>query len=87
MDNPILVRKYQVLARFRENRVDWNLMIETSDGEKHVVPVCDGAELPIVLDIVRRDRTVYFDPKSRTLTTGWNDPGDARIDGKTPMIG
>ncbi|MBL8877506.1 MAG: hypothetical protein JNG88_00175 [Phycisphaerales bacterium] len=78
MDGPILVHKYQVVARFRENRVDWNLMLETSDGQKHVVPVCDGAELPIILDVVRRDRTIFFDAKSCSLSSGWNDPGDIR---------
>lgn len=78
MDGPILVHKYQVVARFRENRVDWSLMLETSDGQKHVVPVCDGAELPVILDVVRRDRTIFYDAKSRSLTSGWNDPGDVR---------
>lgn len=80
MDGLVLIHKYQVVARFRDNRVDWSLLIETTDNQKHIVPVCDGAELPVLLDLVRRDRTVFFDPKSRTLSTGWNDPGDGRGD-------
>ena len=69
------VNKYQVTAKFREGVVEWAFLLETDAGEHYTLPVRDGEEIPVLLDICRRDPTMYFDPRTQTLSTGWNDPG------------
>jgi len=49
--------------------------LETDAGEHYTLPVRDGEEIPVLLDICRRDPTIHFDPQAQTLSTGWNDPG------------
>jgi len=75
MDAGQHVNKYQVTATFRGDVVKWRFVVETEDGEQHELPVRDGEEIPILLDLVRRDETVSFDPRTRLLSTGWNNPG------------
>ena len=69
------VDKYQVTATFREGVVEWAFLLETDGGEHYTLPVRDGEEIPVLLDICRRDPTIYFDQHTQTLSTGWNDPG------------
>jgi hypothetical protein len=69
------VNKYSVAATFDGSAVSWSFRVQLANGERAEVKVVDGAEIPVLLDIVRSDRSVYFDPKTRTLSTGWNDPG------------
>jgi hypothetical protein len=69
------VNKYQVAAKFREGIVEWSVLLETDDGEHYTLLVRDGEEIPVLLDICRRDPTIYFNPQTQTLSTGWNDPG------------
>ncbi len=69
------VNKYSVAATFEGSSVNWSFRVQLSNGEQVEVNVVDGAEIPVLLDIVRSDRSIYFDPKTRTLSTGWNDPG------------
>lgn len=70
------INKYAVHATFKQGSVTWVFSVETAGGDKHQIEVLDGAEIPILLDLVRRDKTVYFDGATRTLSTGWNDPGE-----------
>ena len=49
--------------------------VETANGERYDLDIIDGAEIPLLLDLVRSDRSVYYDPKTRTICSGWNDPG------------
>lgn len=69
------VKRYQFVAVLRDGVVEWSLALETDDGQRHTLRVRDGEEVPVLLDLLRRDATVYFDPESKTLRTGWNLPG------------
>jgi hypothetical protein len=69
------VDKYQITATFRGGVVEWHFAIETEDGQQHELPVRDGEEIPILLEIVKRDATLHYDPRSCSLSTGWNNPG------------
>ena len=69
------VDKYQVSASFRGGVVEWRFVVQTEDGETHELRVRDGEEIPVLLDMVRRDATVHYDPESGSLATGWNNPG------------
>lgn len=75
MDGLRHVEKYQFVAAIRETTVDWSLGIEVEGGERYLLPITDGAEVPILLDLFRRDPTVFYDPKNRRVSTGWNKPG------------
>jgi hypothetical protein len=75
MEHGVAVNKYQVTARFREGIVEWALSLELENGEKHEIVIKDGSEIPVLLDMARRDATIYFDPQRQRLSTGWNDPG------------
>lgn len=75
MDNMRHVEKYQFLAYLRETSVDWSLSLELEGGERVALPIADGAEVPLLLDLLRRDPTVFFDARNRRLSTGWNRPG------------
>lgn len=69
------VDKYQFVATLRETTVDWSLSLELEGGQKHTIPITDGAEVPLLLDLLRKDPSIYFDAKNRRLSTGWNSPG------------
>lgn len=69
------VNKYQFSATFRENGIDWTLIVELDSRERYVLPIRDGADVPILAELLRGDQSVYFDPSGRRLSTGWNDPG------------
>lgn len=69
------VKKYEIVAAFRDGTVTWNFNVMTDDGAKHAVEVRDGAEIPILLDLCRRDWTIYFDTAEQSLSSGWNLPG------------
>ncbi|MBK8913491.1 MAG: hypothetical protein IPM64_02630 [Phycisphaerales bacterium] len=69
------VDKYQFVATLRETTVDWSLSLELEGGQKHTIAITDGAEVPLLLDLLRKDPSIYFDPKNRRLSTGWNSPG------------
>ncbi len=71
-----IVNKYAVSATFEGSTVNWHFRVQIANGECIDMTVVDGAEIPVLLELVRTDRTLYFDPKSRTLSTGWNDPGE-----------
>lgn len=76
MSDAVPLNKYAISASFHNGAVSWKLALELASGEHVELPVLDGAEVPILLDILRADNTLYFDPRSRSLTTGWNDPGE-----------
>ncbi|MFH1748975.1 MAG: hypothetical protein ABIG44_18240 [Planctomycetota bacterium] len=69
------VNKYQVAARVADGLVEWRFAVETEDGQQHELSIRDGEEIPVLLDIVRRDTTVHYDPVNGALSTGWNNPG------------
>ena len=69
------VEKYQFAAQITEGVVNWSFGVQTDDGEKYELTLRDGEEVPVLHAILRKDSTVYFDPKSGTLRTGWNLPG------------
>jgi len=75
MDGGSPVQKYQVTAAFKNGVVEWSFAVQTDDGERYSMPVRDGEEIPVLLDLLRRDKTVYFDVKTQSLRTGWNTPG------------
>lgn len=70
------VNKYAVNACFKQGTVTWTFSVETVGGDKHQMDVLDGSEIPLLLDMMRKDKLVYFDAATRTLSTGWNDPGE-----------
>ena len=69
------VEKYQFSAQLSEGVVNWSFGVQTDDGKKHELTLRDGEEVPVLHSILRNDSTVYFDPKTGTLRTGWNTPG------------
>jgi len=69
------VRKYQVAATFSNDVVEWSFAIQTEDAQEHVLKVRDGEEIPTLVDLCRRDLSIYYDPQTRTLRSGWNAPG------------
>lgn len=77
MDGGAPVTHYQWLATFRDGVVEWRLGVQTSAGQ-HLIPIRDGEEVPVLLDILRQDATVYFDAENGTLRTGWSTPGEGR---------
>jgi hypothetical protein len=79
MDLGLPIKRYQVTAGFRDGVVEWSLHLETDDGERHQLIVRDGEEVPLLLEICRHDRSIYFDSERRVLRTGWNFPG-AKLD-------
>ena len=58
------VNKYSVSATFESSGVSWRFLVELSNGERCHMDVVDGAEIPILLDIMRADRSIYFDPRT-----------------------
>jgi len=70
------VDKYQIVATLRGGTVEWHLLLQTEDGEQHNLTVRDGEEIPILLKLLLKDSSMYFNPQSGALSTGWNDPGD-----------
>lgn len=77
MSGGAAVRKYQLGVTLRDGIAQWSLAVETDDGQRHVAPVRDGEEVPVLLDLLRHDKTVYYDPEQCLLRTGWNVPGAA----------
>ena len=75
MDDFRPIGKYEVTAAFREGVVEWSLGLQTDDGKKHNVRVRDGEELPILIDLLRRDKTVYFSASQSTIRTGMDAVG------------
>ncbi len=69
------VKRYQFAASFSDGVVAWTFFVQTEDGETHAIPIRDGEEIPLLVQICRSDATIYFDPKTRTLRTGWSSPG------------
>ena len=69
------VGKYQLTASFHQGLVAWTLTLETDGGERFALPIKDGEEVPILLDICQADASLFYDAETRTLSTGWNDPG------------
>jgi hypothetical protein len=75
-DEGLSVRKYEVRARFVAGAVEWTFALQTDDGGKHEIHIQDGEEIPLLLEICKRDWTVFYDPKSHTFRSGWNTPGN-----------
>ena len=69
------VAKYRFSASFRDGIADWTFSLVTEAGQTHDVPIRDGDEIPLLLQMCRQDMTVFFDPKTLTFCTGWNTPG------------
>lgn len=67
--------RYQLLATITEGIVSWRLVLETKDNRQHEMPIRDGEEVPVLLELIRGDKSVFFDASSGTLGTGWNFPG------------
>lgn len=75
MADALQIRRYQIVAQFRDGGVNWMFEVETADGQRASLDVRDGEEIPLLLDICRRDWTIFFQRDTQTLTTGWNIPG------------
>jgi hypothetical protein len=76
MDTGLPVARYQLIASLADSVVHWRLGLETDDGRRHEIALRDGEEVPILLDLLRGDKHVYFDERTRALRTGWNFPGE-----------
>lgn len=76
MSEGLHVNRFRVTAKFIDGIVEWAVSFETDDGQKFRVPVRDGEEIPILLNILQNDEQVYFDPQEFKLSTGWNNPGE-----------
>jgi hypothetical protein len=74
------ITRYQVYATIIEGVVEWTFAIETEGGERHNLQLRDGEEVPLLLDLCRNDRTMYFDKSSNVLRTGWNLPGRTPVE-------
>jgi hypothetical protein len=80
MDLP-LINKYQLSASIGERAFQWRFSVELDNGERHELKIADAAEIPLLLDLLRKDPAVYFDANTHTLCTGWNDPGKTQQNG------
>ncbi|MCC6358426.1 MAG: hypothetical protein IT450_06770 [Phycisphaerales bacterium] len=69
------VDKYEITAKFCDGAVAWSFCLLLEDGTKHTVDIKDGEEVPILMEICRRDWTVYYDAPTQTFSTGLNRPG------------
>jgi hypothetical protein len=70
-----LVHKYNVSVQVGGYGVKWTLALETSSGQRHQLTLSNGTDVQNALHLVRGDKSLYYDAKSQTLSTGWNDPG------------
>lgn len=68
------ISKYLLAFQVGSHGVKWTLLLETSGGRKHELTI-PASEVAAVLDLVRGDLSLYFNPETRTLCTGWNEPG------------
>jgi hypothetical protein len=59
------VKKYEVTATFRDGVVSWTFGIMTADGKTYRLDVRDAEEIPQLMDVCRRDWTIFFDPERR----------------------
>jgi hypothetical protein len=77
MSNPAgkSVSKYEVAASFQDGVLTWTFGVMTEDGVKHSWDVRDGEEIPILMELCRRDWTIYYNPETKRLSSGWNTPG------------
>ena len=75
MNTGQLVNKYLVAARFGDHGVAWSFGVETEDGKQHEISLPDEPVARALLELARSDETLFFDPKTKTLSTGWNNPG------------
>lgn len=74
------VKKYQIGATIKNGVIEWTFALQTEDGGQHVFPIRDAEEIPTLLDMCRRDTTIYFDAMTGTIRSGWNSPGhDERV--------
>lgn len=69
------ISRYQVLASFRDGIVTWRMAFETDDNKQHLLDVRDGEEIPVLVDLCRKDHTIFFDAESAEFRTGWNAVG------------
>lgn len=69
------VKKYEVTASFREGVVTWTFAVMTDDGQKYFWEIRDGEEVPLLMELCRRDWSIYFNPETNQLSSGWNMPG------------
>jgi len=74
-DLGVQVKKYEVVASFKEGVIEWQFGFMTDDGKQHHLRVRDGEELPILLELCRSDWTLFFHAATQTFRTGWNMPG------------
>ena len=70
-----MVSKYNVAMQVGGYGTKWTLSVETSSGKRHHLTLSAGADVDNALKLVRGDKSLYFDVKTNTLSTGWNDPG------------
>lgn len=70
-----LVSKYNIAMQVGGYGVKWTLALETNTGKRHELPLSSAADVEHALALVRGDKSLYFDPRTQTLCTGWNDPG------------
>lgn len=75
-ENGNYVHKYRFSATVQPDYVSWKLSLQLDTGEHVEVPIRAGEEIPLLLELCRRDRSLFWNAQTRTLTTGWNDPGD-----------
>ncbi len=75
MSGGLSIKRYQFTATLRDGVTEWALHLETDDGARSTLRIRDGEEVPVLLDMLRHDKTVYFDASTGTLRTGWAAPG------------
>ncbi len=75
MEGGQAIVRYQLLATFHDGAASWRLLLETKDNRSHDLTIRDGEEVPVLLELLRGDKSVYFDARTGTLGTGWNFPG------------
>lgn len=69
------VEKFQVQAVVRGGVIEWRLALGLEGGERVELPIRDGEEVPLLLDLLRRDQAVHYDPQTGQVSTGWSAPG------------
>lgn len=77
MDGGKAIQKYQFAATVKDGLIEWSLGLSLEGGERVVLPIREGEEIPILMQLCRGDLSIYYDPSTRTIRSGWNSPGQA----------
>ncbi len=75
MSSAVRVIKYRVVAHLHAGIVEWTFGVELENGQRHDLLVKDGSDIPILLDLARREKALAYDADQGWLMTAPKDLG------------